>query len=246
MKNAPLLLISGWAHGEEALRPVAEAMAGSWPIACLSLASAGLGHETEEDISSYARTVASHLDKWGGPACIVGWSTGGVVAIETAARYPEKVTCLVLLSATARFCSADGYTTGVKPAVLRAMIRGLKRNPQTVVSDFISRALYPLNVGQDVLAKRTQAALAVGTDSLALGLEYLARADFRRDLVSIALPCLIIHGGQDMIVPCEAGRYLNANLRLSRIELLPSAGHCLIEQCGDGVIRRIAQFVEDL
>lgn len=246
MKNFPLLLISGWAHGEEAVRPVAEAMAECGQVACLCLASSGFGHDAEEGISPYARTVSAHLDTLGKPACIVGWSTGGVVAIETAARYPEKVACLVLLSATARFCSDDGYVCGVKPAVLRAMIRGLRKNPQGVVSDFISKALYPLNSDQAVLAARTQAALAEGPESLTRGLEYLAGADLRRDLPSIALPCLVIHGGQDQIVDARAGQYLNSNLAFSEMELLPSAGHCLIEQCRELITRRIAQFVERL
>jgi pimeloyl-[acyl-carrier protein] methyl ester esterase len=244
MKSGPVLLISGWAHGEEALRPVAEAVAGRGPGMSLSLASLGPAHDAEEGISSYARTVSSHLDLWGEPAWVVGWSTGGVVALETAARYPEKVAGLVLLSATARFCSDDAYTSGVKPAVLRAMLRGLRKDPRAVVSDFISRALHPLSLRQDVLAGRTQAALAAGTETLSRGLEYLAAADLRPDLASIALPCLIIHGMQDRIVPLEAGRYLHSNLPLSRIEPLPSAGHCLVEQCGDGIIRLISQFLE--
>ena len=109
MKKCPVLLISGWAHGEEALRPVAEAMAGCGPIVSLSLASCQHAMTGRKTSSPYVRTVSSHLDKLGEPACLVGWSTGGVVAIETAARYPEKVACLVLLSATARFCSAEGY-----------------------------------------------------------------------------------------------------------------------------------------
>lgn len=244
MKNCPVLLISGWAHGEEALRPVAEAFAPSRQVVSISLASAGAVHDAEENISPYARTVTNHLDKSGGPACLVGWSTGGLAAIETAARYPEKVACLVLLSSTARFCSADGYGSGVKPAVLRAMIRGLKQNPERVVSDFISGALHPLNVCRDVLDARTKAALAEGADSLARGLEYLAKTDLRPDLPSIAVPCLIIHGRQDRVVPWEASLYLNANLSLSRIELLPSGGHCLIEQCGSALVGRISQFVE--
>ena len=246
MKNVPLLLISGWAHGEEALRPVAEAMAGCGQIGLLSLASSSFGDEAEEGFSSYARTISSHLDKLGEPACIVGWSTGGVAALETSARYPEKVACLVLLSATARFRTAEGYTSGVRPAVLRAMLRGLRKNPETVVSEFISRALHPLNFHEEALAERTRAALAAGTDSLARGLEYLADADLRRELVSIALPCLIIHGRQDMIVPWQAGQYLQDNLSNSEAEFIPAAGHCLAEQCAEGLARRIAQFVERL
>jgi pimeloyl-[acyl-carrier protein] methyl ester esterase len=247
MKKGSILLISGWAHGEGALRPVAEAMAGfGRPVVCFSLASPSFGDDEGEGVSGYARTVSTHLEKADEPGCIIGWSTGGVVAIETAARYPDKVAGLVLLSATPIFCSDEGYTPGVKPAVLRAMIRGLRKKPESVVSDFIARAMHPLDVPGDVLAGRTQAALAAGTDSLVRGLEYLAAADLRRQLSSIALPCLIMHGRQDMIVPWEAGGHLASHLPQSEIELIASGGHSLVEQCGDGLVCRIAQFVERL
>ncbi|MDR3566817.1 MAG: alpha/beta hydrolase [Syntrophobacteraceae bacterium] len=246
MRRAPIVFISGWAHGEEALRPLAEAMAASGRIVSnLSLASCGPFEDGDKNISAYGRFVSSHLDTSGEPATIVGWSTGGVVALETAARYPEKVDRLVLLSTTARFCSDKDYTSGVNPAVLRAMIRGLRKNPEDVVSDFIREAMHPLDIGAEVLAARTQSALAAGTVSLAHGLKYLLAADLRRDLPSLALPCLIVHGLQDRIVPVEAGRYLTANLPDSEI-VMSSAGHCLPEQCEEGLIRRIGQFLERL
>lgn len=244
MKKGPVLLLSGWAHGEEALSPVSEALAGCGQVESFSLAASSSGHAAQDDISSYARTVSNHLDKWDEPARLVGWSTGGMLAIEAAALHPEKVACLVLLSATARFCSTDGYPSGVKPAVLRAMIRSLRKNPEGVVSDFISRALKPMSVSEDVLETRAQAALACGVEPLALGLEYLAETDLRHRLDSIAVPCLIIHGKLDMIVPFEAAEFLHSNISGSRMELLASAGHCPIEQCGNALACRIARFVE--
>ncbi|MGC9196250.1 MAG: alpha/beta fold hydrolase [Syntrophobacteraceae bacterium] len=246
MKNHPILFLSGWAHGEEVFLPLAEKIGMRGPVASLCPASCELWRDGDEKISSYARAVSAHLDKWSDPACIIGWSAGGVAAIETAARYPEKCAGLVLLSATARFCSQKEYACGVRPAVLRAMIAGLQKTPEAVLKDFISRALYPLEAAEDLLAQRTEAALCAGVDSLAWGLKYLASADFRSDISSIPHPCLIIHGQKDMIVPWEAGRYLHQNLSRSHLELLPSAGHSLMEQCPEDISRPIAKFLEQL
>ena len=114
MKKPSVLLISGWAHGTQAMHPLAEAMAESYRVTSLSLAGPGVpatnvrdrlrgGNQGKTDdhqrgtgdgaasISPYARAIALHLDKSAGPSCIVGWSTGGIAAIETAANYPEKV-----------------------------------------------------------------------------------------------------------------------------------------------------------
>ncbi len=262
MKKLPVLLIAGWAHGAEAMQPLTVAMAGSiYAVTSLSLADPRICQDEEGEISAYARTISLHLDKSGEPACIVGWSTGGIAAIEAAANYREKVAGLVLLSATARFCSANNfsipqsallqkpplfeeeYTAGVDEAVLRVMIRGLKRSPEKVISDFLSQALYPLRITADELARRTENALKHGANSLIEGLQYLARVDLREALPAIAAPCLIIHGRQDRIVPWEAAQYLVSKLPVSNVEFMPSAGHSLIEQCGNGLINRIEQFV---
>ncbi len=260
MKKPSVLLISGWAHGTEAMQPLADAMADSHWVTSLSLADPGVPRVTVVDaetrgqnqgdgaasISPYARAIALHLDKSGEPACIVGWSTGGIAAIEAAANYPEKVSGLVLLSTTARFCSDTGYSAGVDSVVLRAMIRRLQRSPEAVIADFFLPALYPVRIPADELARRTKKALEQGTNSLIDGLEYLARVDLRDALPAITTPCLIIHGRQDRIVPRQAAQYLVSKLPVSEVELLPSAGHSLIEQCGRDLIYRILQFQEIL
>jgi pimeloyl-[acyl-carrier protein] methyl ester esterase len=258
MKKPSVLIISGWAHGAEAMHPLADAMSGSHWVSSLSLADpggvrGGIQGKGEDQrgprdgaasISPYARAIALHLDKAGEPACIVGWSIGGIAAIEAAASYPEKVCGLVLLSATARFCSDTGYSAGVDPAVLNAMIRRLRKSPDAVIADFLLQALYPMRIPADELARRTTNALKQGTNCLIDGLEYLARVDLRDALPAITTPCLIIHGRQDRIVPRQAAQFLVSKLPVSDVELLPSAGHSLIEQCGKDLIYRILQFRE--
>ena len=250
MKKPGVILISGWAHGAEAMHPLADVMRDSHPVSSFSLAEL-LVQGKEEDsqnsaISAYARAISRRLDESGEPACIVGWSTGGIVAIEAAANNPQKVAALVLLSTTARFCSSKEYTSGVDPSALRVMIRKLKRSPEALLADFLSQAVLPMTIPADKLSCRTQNALEQGIDSLVHGLEYLTQVDLRDALPAISVPCLIIHGMQDSIVPWQAARFLASNLPLSKAEFSPSAGHLLMEQCPKDLIQRIAQFVGPL
>ena len=101
MKNLPVLLISGWAHGAEAMHPMVGALAGSHSVTSLSLADTCISHGESGGISAYARTVSVHLRQSHRPTCIVGWSTGGIAAIEAAANDPEKVAGLVLFQHSA-------------------------------------------------------------------------------------------------------------------------------------------------
>ncbi len=241
------MCISGWANDTEALNPLASALS-DYPVASLSLADLlrQAGEEPGDgasEISSYARAIAGHLERSTEPACLIGWSTGGIAAIEAAGKFPGKVAGLVLLSSTARFCSGSNYSAGVDSPVLRAMIRKLKRNPEALIGDFFSQAVFPWAIAENDLACRKQNALDQGVDVLIDGLEYLARIDLTGSLRTITAPCLVIHGRQDRIVPWQASEFLNSNLPLSDFLNLPSAGHMIIEQCPSEVIPRIIQFL---
>ncbi len=243
MKEQPVLLISGWAHGSEAMQPIADSLSERNRATLLSLPDLGISRGNGGEISDFALSVASYLDK---PAIIVGWSTGGIVGIEAAINYPEQVAGLVLLSSTARFCSDAEYETGVQTAVLRAMVRGMRRKPESVVADFLSQAAFPTSIPADELDIKVQNALAHGVQPLIDGLEYLAKMDLRESLPAVTAPCLVLHGKQDRIVPWQAALHLASKLPHSKTELLSSAGHSLVEQGGKDLMVKIAAFVDSI
>lgn len=46
--------------------------------------------------AAHAADAAALIERYGGPACVVGWSRGGLVAIKLALRYPALVERLIL------------------------------------------------------------------------------------------------------------------------------------------------------
>ncbi len=131
--------IAGWAQTEQALAPlVGTLFPGSSPaapdlnsatltsVASLlgelgtsgSMAARGVG-------SAYAVSLASRLAGQKQPATLIGWSMGGMVALETAIHFPELVGRLVLISSCAVFRppSTDQHDLPTLP--VRAMVVGL-------------------------------------------------------------------------------------------------------------------------
>ena len=195
-------------------------------------------------ISSYALGLAGRIRAAGSPVCLVGWSTGGMVAIETAARFPELLAGIVLMSTTARFCSTDGYSMGVAKAELRAMRLGLRKDPPAVLGDFFRRSALPAEIAERNLASKIESAQTSGIDDLLKGLDYLRTTDLREALRSLALPALVIHGKEDRIIPWTAGDYLARNLDHARAVFLPKAGHALPERYTHDAAAHILQFLE--
>jgi pimeloyl-ACP methyl ester carboxylesterase len=255
MSQAPAYLISGWAHGVEAMESIAQSLGPTRRVRSFSVGdrcAQAPGQEASSpqaglrDLSPYALRVAEAVEEAREPVCLIGWSTGAMVALEVAARLQDGIAALVLLSATARFCSCEGYAPGVPKGALRAMCRDLGKRPEAVLFDFFARACFPLSVSGDDLARRTEIALRSGAAPLIQGLEYLQRVDLREALDPARQPCLVIHGQEDQIIPPDAAVYLSDNLVNASSLFVPGAGHMIIEQRKVEIAHRIKAFLETL
>jgi pimeloyl-ACP methyl ester carboxylesterase len=121
MKSS-LLLITGWAHGADAVQPMADRLAGDFEVQILT------GAEVLRD------PVLPSVDS------IITGSMGGLLVMEL---LPERCKKLVLISSTAKFCAEEGYACGTPEKILRRMILKLKRNPDAVLEAFFKNVHFP-------------------------------------------------------------------------------------------------------
>ena len=126
---ACVTLIAGWAQTNWAIRPLAENLfpgtfaiaseregeaqpQGTGVAATLKFTSVSALLNASENEGSfgggnvpsvYASALASELRRRRYPSILIGWSMGGIVALETAIHSPELVRRLVLISSCAKF-----------------------------------------------------------------------------------------------------------------------------------------------
>ncbi len=250
MRRIPVILVSGWAHGTEALAPIAEALAGRHAVHCAPLPHPApedknpAGDESRGCPSLYAMGIRRLIGECGGRAFLIGWSAGGIAALETAARFPGEVAGLALLGATARFCSGEGYPHGTPRIALRAMRQGLRKNPEAILEDFFIRASLPAAISKEDLARKTNRALDLGCDFLSEGLNYLERTDLVSSLKTIRRPALAIHGKDDRIIPWQAAEFLSGNIPHCTADFLSGAGHGFIDSHTEPIVCAIRKFLE--
>ncbi len=208
-----LCIISGWAHGLDAIRPMGDALADRFNVQLLT--GAQVLKEQHIPDADY----------------IVTGSMGGLLAMEL---LPENCKKLVLISSTARFCATDAYPCGTHEKILKRMILQLKRNPEAVLQEFYKNVHYP----HPALKTDPDCSL----EELVAGLEYLLAADVRKKVLPIEIPVLILHGSQDRIIPPAAAEWLHAHLPTSRLHLFEHHGHALPSHNFDKILDAIAQF----
>lgn len=157
-----------------------------------------------------------------------GWSLGGLVALRLAARHPDRVASLALVSATPCFVRREGWPQAMARETLEDFALGLREEPSRTIRRFVN-----LNALGGPQARERMRELAAMLDergppaaeALASGLATLRDTDLRDEVAAIECPATVIHGGRDALVPPGAGRWLAGALPRAAFVEIAEAAH---------------------
>ena len=221
-----LVLLHGWALHGGTWGPWLDELGRSARLHVLDLPGHGRSpwHEAAADLGGMARTVFPHVPRG---AALLGWSLGGLIALELARRHPRHLAALVLVATTPRFLAGHDWEHGMRPDVLDEFKTGLERDYRRTVQNFLALQTRGDEHGQETL-RLLRGRLATRPEpdrrALAAGLDILQRSDLREAATQVALPALVIAGEYDRLTPPGAG--------LSLARALPAARFRLVERCG--------------
>jgi pimeloyl-[acyl-carrier protein] methyl ester esterase len=218
--SSPLVFLHGWGQSKQTWHQQQTA----FPDALfLNLP----GHGGTAESSDWIETIADQLPT--DPSIIIGWSLGGILAMQLALKHPEKVAGLALISTTPAFCQHEGWQHGCSRELFEAFENGVANNAPTTMSRFFMLMLQGDGLSRsDYNAIAKQSVNRTSPPSIAMlrkGLDYLAESDLRDELASIRQPALIIHGEEDAVVPVEAGIFLAEHLPQTKSYLINDCGH---------------------
>ena len=190
-----------------------------------------------------ARAVSPHVPNG---AAVLGWSLGGMVALELARSRPGDLAALVLIATTPCFLARDDWPTGMNPGVLDGFAAGLAGDYRRTLTNFLA-----LQTWGDENASQALRSLRANLDShgepdpqaLTAGLGILRTADLRDALAAITVPTLVIAGEHDRITPVAAGRELASRLPSARFVEVPKAGHAPFLSHPETVRREVESFL---
>ena len=184
-------------------------------------------------IAALAEWTAALIAAAGAPAArLVGHSMGSLVALETAARHPDKVSALALIATTAPMRVSDDLLAAAKAndhaAVDTISIWG--NGYRATLGGSSAPGLWMLG-GAERLLERAPPGV-IFTDLAACN-DYggaLAAA------AKVTVPSVVIQGSRDMMTPAKGGRAVAAAIPGCRVAMIEGAGHMLMSERPDEVL----------
>jgi pimeloyl-ACP methyl ester carboxylesterase len=210
-----LVFIHGALMGRAVWRPQIDVLADRFRCVSVDLPGHGtqrdVGFELDDAADGVIRAIDEAAD---GRAVLIGLSLGGYVAMDVAARHPEKVRGLVIAGSTRE-------PTGVSRLAFLVYAAALRIAPESIVRT-IAFAYFRRRYG-GVLA----AAITAGGHFARGGARAVRRitgSRFRDRLVAYGGPILVINGTLDLVFRIGAGRFL-AGIPGVTNRVIPRAGH---------------------
>jgi len=172
---------------------------------------------------------------------LLGFSLGGIVALEILAQAPERVGSLALIDSTPR---PDPATNA---DVRRAAVAAARRDGMdNYILDAWPKLVAPANADNGAL-RDTILAMARdgGVDVLERQSEVaIHRADSRPRLGAISIPTIILAGAHEQICPLAAQQELAAGIKGAQLHLIADAGHFAPLENPAAVARHIGRWLD--
>lgn len=168
-------------------------------------------------------------------ARLIGHSLGSLIAIEAAARHPAKITGLGLIG------------TATAMPVSEALLNAAKANSPDAIAMMTLWGFGPraglggsLSPGNWMIGKGVRVLEAAKPGVLYNDLAASNAYDAKEAATKVKVPVTIILAERDLMTPAKNGKALAALIPGAKVIVLPGAGHMLLAEKPDDVLKAVA------
>nr|WP_314543029.1 alpha/beta fold hydrolase [uncultured Massilia sp.] len=244
MRTPTIVFLHGALNDHTVWAPITPALAArGWPVLAPDLpahapAPGPAPGPALASVEAMADWLLAQLDGAGiERALLAGHSMGSLVALEAAARRPERIAGLALLGSTWPMAVSDALLAGARddePAAIEMVAQWSHSDAGRDAADG-TRAL------MRQLAQRDPAAHLLHTDLHACN----AYANGAAAAASVRCPVLFVQGSQDRMTPPRKAKTLTDAISHGRIVTV-DAGHALMAEQSDAVLEALAAFAAEV
>lgn len=206
--DAPLVLIHGWANDGQIWQQSLAQFQTLSSVLVVELPGFGLS----PIVSDYSlETLLELLHQALPPKChIVGWSLGAMLSMKLAERFPDQINSLLLLACNAKFVATEDWPAAMSEQTFKGFQCSFEENPAATIKQFHS-----LQTLSDAQARKKLKQLRQMQKNITINsnwssaLTLLAEIDLRHCMSQLNIPCLMVFGESDQLVPVAAQQAIN-------------------------------------
>jgi len=180
-------------------------------------------------------SIRQFADDWRGAldrleveeACLVGFSQGGMIAMQLALDEPRRFPALVLASTRCKVEADPAEKRVDRIAILRS--QGAEASARSSAELVFSRGF--MEGHPDYIARFIEQRIAFPVEALAAAMAAGRGFDVSAELAAYKGPCLVVAGSADALTNPEAVRQVSRCVPGSRFVMVEGAGHMIpVEQ----------------
>lgn len=241
--NAPVLvLLHGWGMHSAVWETFIPFLVPHLRVRCIDLP--GFGRSASVPVPTSLEAMTDVLQEVAPVQAVwMGWSLGGLLAMEMAARLPQRVSHLVLMAATPCFVQQNDWPCAMPAKDFSAFVDSVRQDASTALKRFLAlQCLGSVSSKQDL--RFLQSCVAQGEvpsgEALEQGLALLGGADSRVPFSTLSLPVLSLLGEHDALLPGSVAPALSSLLPSSTIRVVADAAHVPFlshpQTCADAIL----------
>lgn len=240
------VFLDGWASHASLWQTLVEALDMPHPSLCIDLKN-----PITDDPDKLIASISHQLPD---SAILVGWSLGGMLALQLAHRWPEKVKGVITLASNLRFVERADWPSGLASNTFEQFYQNMQSSPRSTLKRFC--ALQSLG---DKHRKRVNERLVNSVqlylsesgaegegDALLAQLRLLNHIDNTSLIQNLTVPQLHIFGKNDALVPAVAPSVIATRCMeaWAEVAVLDTAGHAPHVSDPVGVAGKITRFLD--
>lgn len=248
--GTPLVLIHGYTSSTYTWKNVFLPLSEKYHVIALDLKGFGFSGKPDGDYSRRAQgeIVAGLLEHLKiEKAWLAGNSMGGETALNVALYHPEKVLGLILIdSSGVSYTSKESLTPWyLQIPVLGRVLTALALTSDSVVRQGLEKSFYDDSKITDAQVKYYYQPLKTRDGQLAA---MRARKQYHLypvedQLNKINVPTLLIWGAEDELIPLEAARKMNEQIKNSKLATFEKCGHLPQEEMPEKTFQEMTNFI---
>jgi pimeloyl-[acyl-carrier protein] methyl ester esterase len=217
----------------------------------LDLPGFGFSNEARSDftLNAHADVVEEYIRDLSQPVILIGWSLGGLIALNILKRQKITLEKVVFIAATPCFTKKEGWDNAIEQSVFDDFSHDLKIDYKKSLKRFLSLQTRGSELTRENLRELNQLFNTRGEPNikaLEAGLKILSEADFRHNQQQqYETPAMLVMGEKDTLVPLAVKDEFEKIFGKLETLTLAKTGHAPFINNPDLCAKKIKNFISE-